>query len=489
MTTDDGSEVFRGESLSVDTKRWEGIFYDGSSRVDQTVTDQTVTDQTVTDRTVTEQAADQDVTFTYSGQAITRRADDTVVMEQATVTSSDDPDDPDYRIEAERLWILAPEEWAVSNGFLHVGEVPVLYLPYFLRPGGRLLFHPAIGERSREGLYLQTTTYLIGRKPADDGSLSFLQRNAGETGYADERRGLFLLPIRAAADAADADLLALMVDVYSRLGIFGGVQGRFGGLSLFGGVAASRALVADARSGVGHTPYLRGADGELVSHWDTTTILGARVPLRYGLETEVALRGTLGSVQGSFELFSDPGFTTDFLGRDHDLPTGGLLGLPQGPLIPPPARDRLEWRLGGDLSLHSLLATPALRTLTFPTLSASWLWGSRTEPPPAGVPSAPDRLQAASPARRFYYPETLTLPAVAAVASGSLFRWESEGGGLSADVGYSLRPVVSVDSSLRRRAGRHARSGRPGRPPPPAWIRAQPDRLPTPLPHSTASSV
>ena len=99
MTTDDGTEVFRGESLSVDTERWEGIFYDGSSRIDQTVTDQTA------DRT-----ADQDVTFTYSGQAITRRADDTVMMEQATVTSSDDPDDPDYRIEAERLWILAPEE-------------------------------------------------------------------------------------------------------------------------------------------------------------------------------------------------------------------------------------------------------------------------------------------------------------------------------------------------------------------------------------------
>ena len=432
MTTDDGTEVFRGESLSVDTERWEGIFYDGSSRIDQTVTDQT---------------ADRDVTFTYSGQAITRRADDTVMMEQATVTSSDDPDDPDYRIEAERLWILAPEEWAVSNAFLHVGEVPVLYLPYFLRPGGRLLFHPAIGERSREGIYLQTTTYLIGRKPPDDVSLSFLQSTAGETGYADERRGLFLLPVRAAADEADADadVLALMADLYSRLGIFGGVQGRFGGLSLFGGVAASRALVTDARSGVGYTPYLRGADGELVSHWDSTTILGARVPLRYGLETEVALRGTLGSVQGSFELFSDPGFTTDFLSRAHDLPTGGLLGLPQGPLIPPPPRDRLEWRLGGDLSLHPLLATPALRTLRFPTLSASWLWGSRTEPPSAGVPSALDRLQAASPTRRFYYPETLTLPAVAAVASGSLFRWSADGGGLSGEVGYSVRPVVSVE--------------------------------------------
>ena len=433
VESEDGTEVFRGTSLSVETERWEGIFYGGSSQIEQAATDSA--------------AADQPVTFTYSGQAITRREDDTVVLEEAAVTSSEDPDRPNYRIEAERLWILAPEEWAVRNAFLHVGEVPVLYLPYFLRPGGRLFFHPAIGQRRREGTYLQTTTYLLGRKAPDGESLSFLQRSSREAPYTDQRRGLFLLPVRAGAGPAEADpgVLALMVDLYSRLGVFAGVKGRFGGVSLFGGVAASRALVFDPRPGVGYTPYLQGADGELVSHWDTTTILGARVPLRYGLETEVSYRGALGSVQGSFELFSDPGFTTDFLGRAHDLPAGGLLGLPQGPLTPSPARDRLEWRLGGDLSLHPLLASPALRTLTFPTLSASWLWGSRTEPPSAGVPSALDRLQAASPTRRFYYPETLTLPAVAAVASGSLFRWAADGGGLSGEVGYSVRPVVSVD--------------------------------------------
>ena len=90
-------------------------------------------------------------------------------------------------------------------------------------------------------------------------------------------------------------------------------------------------------------------------------------------------------------------------------------------------------------------AAPALRTLTLPTLSASWLWGSRTEPPSAGGQSALDPLRAASPTRGFYYPEMLTLPAVAAVASGSLFRWSADGGGLSGEVGYSVRPVVSVE--------------------------------------------
>ena len=420
VTTGDGPEIFRGESLSVDTERWEGIFYGGASRVDQ-------------------QVEETDLTFTYSGEAITRRDDDTVVLEQATVTSSEDPSDPHYRIEAERLWVLAPEEWAVRNAFVHIGDVPVLYLPYFLRPGGRLVFHPALGFGGRSGTYLQTTTYLIGGRPP-----------GGADRYEDVRRGLFLVPAPASGrSAAASGELALMVDLYTRLGVFAGLQGRFGGLSLLGGIAASRALV---REGVGYTPYLRGADGELASHWDTTSILGVEVPLRYGLELDFERRGELGMVEGSFELFSDPAFPPDFLTRAHDLPTGGLLGLPQGPLTVLPPRTELEWRLHGDLALHPLIgAPPSLATLTLPTLSAVWRWRSGDEERGGAQCRGTehleekDRLQAASPTRCFYYPQTLTLPAVAAVAAGSLYSWQADGGAFTADVGYEVRPVVSVD--------------------------------------------
>ena len=429
VVTESGSEVFRGESLSVDTDSWEGIFYAGASRSDQPV-------------------EEEELTFTYSGKAITRRDDDTVVMEEATVTSSEDPGDPNYRIEAERLWILAPDEWAVRDAFLHVGEVPVLYLPYFIRPGGRLLFHPAFGQRRREGTFLQTTTYLIGRRPPAETSLSFLQEDRAPAAYAEERSGLFLRPTRAAAEPSatdEDDVLTLMVDLYTRLGVFGGLQGRLGDISLFAGFGVSRSLIEDEHLGGSYTPYLPGADGGLVSHWDESTILGATVPLRYGLELEVDRRGALGGLQGRFELFSDPSFPTDFLARADDLATGGLLGWPQGPLVPPPARDRLEWRLGGDLALHRLIDSPALTTLAFPTLAARWLWRSREEQQPPGAGTALDRLKGESPTRRFYYPETLTLPAVAAVARGSLYRWPAEDGGFSANVGYSIRPVVAVD--------------------------------------------
>ena len=434
VETEDGAEVFRGESLSVDTERWEGIFYDGESRLDQQVEEGT------------------DLTFTYTGQAITRRDDDTVVLEQASVTSSEDPSDPRYRIEAERLWILAPEEWAVRNAFVHVGDVPVLYLPYFLRPGGRLVFNPAIGQRSREGTYLQTTTYLGGGRPPDGDSLSLMQRNAADR-YDDERIGLFLAPTTADGPAP-AGALAVLVDLYTRLGVFAGLRGRVGGVSVFGGVAASRALVATALNddgdAAGYTPYVPDERGELAWLWDRTSILGLSVPLRYGLTLDVDGGGELGSYQGSFALFSDPAFSSDFLGRDHDLPAGGLIGLPQGPRTTPQPRTGLEWRFGGDLALHPLIgAPPALSTLTLPTLSARWQWRSRDEQRNGATCRGEDhltalRLEAASPTRCFYYPETLTLPAATAVAAGSIFDWQSDGGAFTAGAGYEVRPEVTV---------------------------------------------
>lgn len=425
------TEVFRGKSLSVDTERWEGVFYAGYSRIAQPV-------------------EGGDSFFTYAGEAITRREDDTVVMEKATITSSENPDDPNYRVEAERLWVLAPEEWALRNAFLHVGEVPILYLPYFIRPGGRLLFNPSIGQRRREGTYLQTTTYLIGRKPTIPTSLSFLPGGEASAEYTSDSSGLFLWPTRGAAvepetELEGEDMLSLMVDLYTRLGIFGGLQGQFGDISLFAGLGASRSLIEDPRLGGRYTPYLRGAGGELVSHWDSSTILGAAIPLRYGLDLEIDRRGERGGLQGRFELFSDPSFATDFLSRTDDLSTGGLLGWPQGPLASTPARNRLEWKLGGDLALHSLIDSPALATLKLPTIDARWSWLSRKEEEQFGTATALERLQAVSPTRWFYYPDKLTLPAVAAVAEGTLYQLPDEGGVFNASVGYSIRPVATVD--------------------------------------------
>ncbi len=431
MVSSDGSEVFQGKRLSVDTEFWEGIFYAGSGRNEQKV-------------------GGKEIVFSYSGEVITRRKDDTMVIEDATITSSTNSEDPSYRIEADRVWILSPREWAVRDAFLYVGEVPILYLPYFLRPGGRIFFHPALGQRRREGTYLQPTTYLVGRKSLSVTSPSFLQEREGSFKHALERSGLFVRPtgdtVNQDLEPEENDLLTLMVDLYSRLGIFGGLKGNMGDLSFFTGVGASRSLIKDLRLGGNYTPYLRGEDGKLISHWDTSRIFGVAVPLRYGLEIEIDRRGDFGTVQGHFELFSDPSFTSDFLARTDVLASDGFLGWSRGPIVPPPPRDRLEWQLGGNLMLNQLIDSPVLDTFTIPALTARWWWRSREEEYSGDLTgTALERLQSASPTRWFYYPDTLTLPAVAVVADGSLFRWSTDDGEVDARFGYSIRPVIAID--------------------------------------------
>ena len=57
-----------------------------------------------------------------------------------------------------------------------VGRVPVLWMPVFFYPGDRLVFNPSFGFREREGAFVQTTTYLVGRSARKQESLfSFLK--------------------------------------------------------------------------------------------------------------------------------------------------------------------------------------------------------------------------------------------------------------------------------------------------------------------------
>ena len=102
-------------------------------------------------------------------------SNDTVILQKGSFTTSATPDDPLYQIRMSTVWLLAPGEWAVQDAVLMIGRVPILYLPGFFWPGDEFFFNPNIGLQAREGSFVQTTTYLLGRKPAQDTPFSFLQ--------------------------------------------------------------------------------------------------------------------------------------------------------------------------------------------------------------------------------------------------------------------------------------------------------------------------
>ncbi len=287
------TDTFTGDSLAFDLDSSQAVFYDGkTSRVMN--------------------RSGKDVPYTFEGRTITRLTNDTVILEKGIITTSTTPENPLFSIQASTAWLLAPGEWAAQNALLMLGNVPVLYLPGFFWPGEEFMFNPNVGYQSRVGSYLQTTTYLLGRKPAQDAPFSFLQlSSAGSEGYKLEPDGLFLKKVPSLPTKAESkDTLKVLLDVYSRLGVYGGVAGNFASFGTFRtGIAFSRDIFQDPVTGGLYTPYLPvevpGYElGQSVSN--DSSLFGLTVPFRYGVDGTVNVAGGPYALNGAFQYYSNP---------------------------------------------------------------------------------------------------------------------------------------------------------------------------------------
>ena len=86
----------------------------------------------------------------------------------------------------------------------HVGVVRVLWLPFFYYPADEVFFHPVIGYRSREGAFVQTTSYLLGEERRDrkESGLLSLMSNMDNSGPL-ERSGVFIRRTSFDTDTGD----------------------------------------------------------------------------------------------------------------------------------------------------------------------------------------------------------------------------------------------------------------------------------------------
>ena len=359
------------------------------------------------------------VTFSFAGDTITRLADATIILDGARFTSSADPRLPNYEVRAQRMWLLAPGEWGLQGATLSVGGVPVLYLPFFFLPGDEMVFRPALGVRDREGLFVNTTLYLIGRRPPDDEPLSVLSLTAPGQ-YDEEVRGLFLRRVPTDEPPSDEHYLKLMLDLYARLGLFTGVAGDLpladdGALEFQLGVARSRSVWPLGGSFMASDP-LSGR-----SHWHDSSLFGVTLPLRYGLELAGNLTLPEVSLTGRVELFSDPEFTTDFGNREERFNWPALLGFKAATEEAPTRRTNLSWDLNARADFSRLLAAGRsaprpIDQLRLRNAGVRWLWHSRTAAAPGT--SAGARYD---PTRTFFYPSSLRVPLLAQMG-GTLLR-------------------------------------------------------------------
>jgi len=298
-TEGDKIETFRGDSITVDIDNWSSVFLGG----------------------VSERSLQNDnTTYLFAGTVISRDDEDVTVLNRARIGSANNPDSL-WSLDASRVWLLPGSDFAVFNAMLKVGEIPVMYIPFFYYPADEVVFHPVIGSRTREGHYIQTTTYIIGRPKAVSGSQSSLTRILGNSNDMIKRReGLFLRSTGKKITDPDQASLKAMVDHYINLGTYIGMDLTLPAYKILGatdvsfGIGLTRTLALQNGT---YTPFFPEYDGS--TDWNRSNFFSLDVPFRYRFKGSNSINGTYGSFSWSIPYYSDPLVDSDFLKRSEEM--------------------------------------------------------------------------------------------------------------------------------------------------------------------------
>jgi hypothetical protein len=408
----DKEEAFTGQTFVFDVSNWEGVLYYGAGERSQKIDD-------------------VNVMFRYSGETITRLKDQSILLEKGVITSSANLENPNYRIKADRIWVYSPGEWSVQNAVLYLGNIPVLYLPFYYYTSDELFFNPVFGFKIREGAFWQNTIYLMGKKEREQGALDFLQmEQSSDQDVEMQLHGLFLHQARkptspsgaagpeAAQKAAAVKHLKLFLDLYSRLGVFAGVSfDATPAFSLKGGIGITRSIFT-FQSNV-YTVYYEGND-----YWNSGYLFGLKTPVRYGLETQFKTSlGLIERIEGGISYFSDPVFPVDFYDREENQDWGKIVGF-EIPSTTAAAtatatntlRTTLSWNLNLAFNFAGLLQSPLFQQLRIDPFNFTFEWWSKTL-------TTSDPIVAADPARMFYFPYRIIFPNVTLAAGGTIYEY------------------------------------------------------------------
>jgi lipopolysaccharide assembly outer membrane protein LptD (OstA) len=382
------TETFTGEALSASMDDWSGVFLDGKVR------------------RAGEGAKEGDRGLAMSAETMVKRSGDVLILDKGVISSCD-ADDPHYAIRAGKVWLLGDKEIAIADALFSVGNVPVLWLPFLYYPGDELVFHPVFGSRTREGRFVQTTTYLIGQKPKSTETSSIMKlvdSGDGASGKT-ELKGLFLRRVSGEAPK-DEGTLKVMLDAYTGLGAFAGLAGSFpkaGPLTKLDfslGLGLSRSLFSLSD---GYSPYVSAGDWESV--WNRSDFLGLDLPLRFG----IGLSGSFkeGPISGSFALplLSDPYFYQDFNNRSENMDWFSFLKSSNDATTTISTTTSLAQSLSFSTSLSPKFLAPWISSIDVTKVGASMSWLSMTLP--LSSYSGVSTLYYVDPSRQFFYPSLL----------------------------------------------------------------------------------
>lgn len=401
-----GGEKFRGESLLYNLKDQEGVFIGG--RVEQ------------------DSGSKNSDPYIVHAEITGKDSSTTMAFKNGMLTTCD-AEDPHWSINATRIWLLPGNEIAVFNGIFFIGPLPVFYIPFFYYPSDEMIIHPVFGFRNREGTFVQTTTYLFGRKPLPvkteaDGGKTFADFLQGDTLKEQKHNGLFLQNLKEDAKSTDTDYLKVIGDMYSKLGYMVGVDGSLTtdtflrNLSGYGYFGFSRTLYPPA-TGLVYSSYDEKGEQNEDSGW----FFGKEYPFRYraGLSTKIDKSPVSFSL--NMPIVSDPFFKPDFMDRSEDLNWIKFLTdydvLALGNSIS--TETSYSWNASSSLNPKLSATLPYLETAAIKSLSATMTFGSMDNVSLKEDPNASKY----SPERKFFYAEKLK-PEVSLSFSGKLLTSE-----------------------------------------------------------------
>jgi lipopolysaccharide assembly outer membrane protein LptD (OstA) len=327
-----------------------------------------------------------------------------------------------WSLSASKIWLLPGSDFAILNGFLKVGEIPVLYIPAFFFPADEVVFHPVLGYRSREGSFFQTTTYILGRPQAESSTeTSSISKILGNSSDMEKtQHGIFLRSSGKKSRDPNTTRLSVLLDLYANLGLYAGTElalpkkGIFNEYKLSLGIGRTRDVMLMEGNSI-YTPF-PNYDG--IDAWNASYLGGLNVPFRFRMTNAGSLSGKYGTFTWSLPYYSDRYVDRDFLDRSEEMDYVKML---KNESSATETEENLtknligsyEWRLGGSSTLSLPSLAPYITNLSVSTLSSFITFNYRLS----------ERLRLASnnysPEREFFYPDKFTVYSISAGISGT----------------------------------------------------------------------
>ena len=408
-------ETFKGESITVNLDNWSSIFLDGAS---------------------TKSGGANTSAYRFAGTVISRNDEEVTVLSGADITNPNN-EEAFWSIYASKLWLLPGNDWAVLNAVLKVGNIPVLYIPFFFYPADEIVFHPVLGTRTREGTFLQTTTYILGRPTASTTSENSITKIFGSASddMEKKREGVFLRSTGEKRQDPNSVRLKLLFDAYVNMGMFLGTEldlpqkGVLGATKYSIGFGLTRNIYYN---GSENTPFAT-PDGD--SDWNRAMFFSTDFPLRYRFNFDVPFNFKYGSLKLELPFYSDPYVDRDFMRRTEVLDwlttiKDVISGSPDEE-----SRDTslssYAWRLTGSFRPSVTGFNPYISSLSVSSFSSSLEFTVRNSTMyDSGIINAkpntlPNPASPPNPGKSFFFPNRFTMFSVSAGMSGTPYNSNS----------------------------------------------------------------